>query len=218
MISLVTISPEAWSRMQLYVECCDTEIGGLGLGYLDGSNFHLEETVLIQQWVTKSDTLLSPEGLACFLHEFVEAGGDPGRIKVWWHSHADHALRWSKQDEETIRLLNHDYLLSLIGNKAGEWVCRLDLAGPPAETVEPIAIEIMGSPDEAKLSDEALRKQIEKEIEEKVTTWEIVRLPGQGDYFFGTDVVTSDYSHVLESYGSFLLPWKGSQDDPGKGA
>lgn len=218
MISRVTISPEAWSRMLLYVECCETEIGGLGLGRLEGSEFHLEEVVLIQQWVTEKDTLLSPEGLARFLHELVEAGGDPGRIKVWWHSHVNHPLRWSKHDEETIRLLNHDYLISLIGNKAGQWLCRLDLAGPPSKSIEPIAIEGAGKLEKGRQADKALIEEIEKEIEEKVTSWELVRLPGQSGYFFGTDVVTNDYSHVFESYGSFLLPWDGRRDDPAEGA
>lgn len=217
MISKVTIRPEAWSRMLLYVDCCETEIGGLGLGSAEGSSFHLEEVVLIEQWVTKKDVLLSTEGLARFLHDFVDVGGDPGRIKVWWHSHVNHALEWSKQDEETIRLLNHDYLLSLIGNKAGDWLCRLDQIGPPAERIEPVPIEVLAETEIAQPPDRDLRSKIEKEIEEKVTSWELVRLPGQGGYFFGTDVVTSDYSFALESYGSFLLPWEESQNDPTSG-
>lgn len=208
MIDRVRISPKAWRRMLLYVDCCETEVGGLGIGTKEGTLFNLEEVVLLDQWVTGSDVLLSPGGLARFLYEFVESGGDPGRIKVWWHSHVNHPLRWSGQDEETIVVLNQDYLLSLIGNKSGRWLCRLDLLGPPAEKVEPIEIEAPGADVSA---DQATRLVVEKEINEKVTAWEPVRLPGQSGYFFGTEMLTSDYSLALESYGSFLLPWEERQ-------
>lgn len=217
MIERVCVSPEAWSRMGLYVECCATEIGGLGLGTMEGSIFHLDEVVLIEQNVTDLDTLLSPDGLARFLHELVAGGGDPARVKVWWHSHVHHALRWSRQDEETIRVLNHDYLLSLIGNKSGEWLCRLDLVGPPARTIEPIPVEVAEATEPASPTEPALRASIEQEIAEKVRTWELVCLPGQSGYFFGTAIVTSDYSYALESYGSFLMPWEGSHDHPDRG-
>lgn len=214
MIECVRVSPDAWSRMRLYVECCDTEIGGLGLGTLEGSIFHLEEVVLIEQDVTDNDTLLSPNGLARFLHELVEGGGSPARVKVWWHSHVNHALKWSRQDEETIRQLNHDYLLSLIGNKSGQWLCRLDLVGPPARTVEPVPL---GPTEGDGAVDPALRASIEREVAEKVKSWELVRIPGQGGFFFGTEIVANDYSYALESYGSFLLPWEGSHGDPASG-
>ncbi len=211
MIERVRIHPEAWRRMDLYVECCETEIGGLGLGTLEGSTFQLEEVVLIEQHVTDYDTLLTPDGLARFLHNLVEGGGDPSRVKVWWHSHANHSLHWSMQDEETIRVLNNDYLLSLIGNKSGEWLCRLDLVGPPARTIDPVSLEPREPTERAQPADPELRAAIEQEIAEKVKTWELVRIPGQSGYFFGTEIVTSDYSYALESYGSFLLPWEGSQ-------
>lgn len=214
-IERVIIDPEAWSRMLLYVDCCETEIGGLGIGVAKGLEFHLEEVILIKQWVTANDVLLANEGLATFLHEFVDAGGDPSKIKVWWHSHVHHPLRWSKQDEETIRLLNQDYLISLVGDKSGSWLCRLDKVGPPATSREPIPMEVSdrgGVPDAV---EPALREEIQREIDEKVTVWELVQLPGQGGYFFGTEVVTSDYSIALESYGSFLLPWESGGEESG---
>lgn len=200
--------------MLLYVDCCETEIGGLGMGVAKGSEFHLEEVILIKQWVTSNDVLLANEGLATFLYELVDAGGDPSRIKVWWHSHVHHPLRWSKQDEETIRLLNQDYLISLVGNKSGSWLCRLDEVGPPATSREPIPIEVPETGVVPAQAEPDLRREVKREIGEKVTAWELVQLPGQGGYFFGTEVVASDYSIALESYGSFLLPWDSGGEEP----
>jgi hypothetical protein len=216
-INKIYIDSEAWVRMNLYVECCPTEIGGLGLGKKIGSVFHLEEVFILEQNVTEHDTLISYNDLARFLFEFVNGGGDPARIRVWWHSHVNHPLRWSKHDEETIKMLNSDYLISIIGNKSGQWVCRLDIQGPPIKTIQPVPMEVPELPDKDLLPDQNLRKAIEEEIAQKVHVWELVRLPGQSGYFFGTRVVTSDYSYALESYGSFLIPWEGSHGDPNKG-
>ncbi len=88
------------------------------------------------------------------------------------------------------------------------------MVGPPAAKREPIAFEAAGGGEAAVPGDADLRAQVKREIAEKVTAWELVRLPGQDGFFFGTDVVTSDYSLALESYGSFLIPWKEGDGPP----
>ncbi len=58
----------------------------------------------------------------------LENEGRCGRLKGWWHSHANAGVFWSPTDVSNIERLEPDgYLISIVTNKKGDKKCRVDL-------------------------------------------------------------------------------------------
>jgi hypothetical protein len=89
-------------------------------------------------------------------------GIDTSKLKLWWHSHANMGVFWSTTDENTIKLFDNGWMISLVGNKKGEILSRLDIYDPIRFTLGNLELKIIIE------TDPLLEKQIEDEIAEKV--------------------------------------------------
>jgi hypothetical protein len=103
----VLISPEAYKHMFLYVEIANKEVGWLGtVSKLPTGDFLIDETFLLEQEVTSTETLLSTEGQNKLVIELMEKG-DAGieqtnRLRFWGHSHVRMGTSPSGTDESTM--------------------------------------------------------------------------------------------------------------------
>lgn len=165
-ISQILITPEAFQRLKFCIEICPSEISGLGRVEPYENNLLISEVFILKQKVSSSDTELDPEGVCQLLSRFIQEGRDPSSIRLWWHSHGEMDVEWSDTDEKTIHSFNGDYMVSVMGNKQGQFLCRLDFFSPERRVMEGLPLVPLaedGGSDEL-----ALRESIEAEIQEKV--------------------------------------------------
>lgn len=175
----------------MYIECCPVEIGGLGEVELRGDRFIVTDLFLIAQRGTPSETELDTQDISSFLSQCLAQDRDPALIRVWWHSHAEADVHWSLTDQKTIKGFLGDYLISIVGNKRGEFLCRLDTPAPAPQTIEDLPLILLDEPagaDDPELG--PLRRAILGEIREKVRILLPVDL---GELYEWTMVTASDY-------------------------
>lgn len=158
----VYIPLETKQRLDLYIQCCDHEISGLGTVRRRGKDFVIDQIYLFEQNVTAASTNLDPKDLSKFLVEIIGLGQDPEEIKFWWHSHASMDVFWSSTDENTIALFKNQWMISLVGNKAGAYLVRVDIYSPWHHMFDLGAIRIL-YPDNPVLEEE-IRKEIERKV------------------------------------------------------
>lgn len=162
---LALITPETKQKFDLYIECCDNEISGLGSVSMLGRNrFLLDDIFLFAQDVHALGTKLSSQAIAMFAMEQMEQGDDLSNLHCWWHSHVHMKTEWSLIDEATIERLGNDWMLSVVGNKHKEYNVRLDIFKPLRLTLHDIELQVYVPPP-----NDSLRKEIEKEIGKKIT-------------------------------------------------
>ena len=78
--------------------------------------------------------------VAAMLAELDSAGIDVGRVRAWIHSHAAFNVFWSATDVRTIEALaTGDWLASLVVNKAGARLARVDVTFPVRATFDEVA-------------------------------------------------------------------------------
>lgn len=103
----VLISPIAYKRMQLYIELARKEVGWLGtITRLPDGDFLIDETFLLEQEVTPTETELSVEGQNALVNELL-VKGDEGleqvnQLRFWGHSHVRMGTSPSNTDERTM--------------------------------------------------------------------------------------------------------------------
>jgi len=159
----VFITPQAKQRLDLYIQLCPDEISGLGRVERLGEDFLITEVFLFKQRATGASTELSEKDIAEWLTDLVRQGKDPSKIKLWWHSHASMGAYWSSTDEKTISsCFATDWMISLVGNKRGEYCVRLDIYKPIRLTLDGLPLEVYWP------EDKELKAEVEKEIREKV--------------------------------------------------
>jgi len=161
-LPVVFITPEAKQRLDLYIQCAEGEISGLGTVTRLGNDFLINAVHLFEQECTASSTDLSVEDVSKFLLEAVRSGLAPETLKLWWHSHGRLEVFWSGIDDGTAQKFNNGWMLSAVGNKRGEYLIRLDLFEPIRLTLDGLRFEVR-EPENP-----ALRAEIEAEIMEKV--------------------------------------------------
>jgi len=161
----LSFSPLAARKLRLYVDLCPFEISGLGEVEFSAKGFLVQDLFLLKQQSSHSYTELLPEFMAQFLIARVEQGKDPDRIKLWWHSHSEMDVFWSPMDDYTAKSFQNDFMLSLVTNKAGKYLCRLDLYHPLTLTIDHLPVV-----PPLRFDDEGpgLRESILKEISEQV--------------------------------------------------
>jgi len=173
-LPVVYITPEAKQRLDLYIQCADYEISGLGTVTRLGNDFLVKTVHLFEQECTGASTDLSVEDISKFLLKAVRSGLAPETLKFWWHSHGSMGVFWSGTDDGTAEKFNNGWMLSAVGNKRGEYLVRLDLYEPIRLTLDGLRFEVR-EPENP-----ALRAEIETEIRTKV---KFVTYPylGQGE-------------------------------------
>ncbi len=166
----VYLSIQAYQKMRLWVEMAKGEISWLGsvseLKDQDGifEAFLIEDIHLLKQTCSSANTVLDDQSVGQFLTEMVMKNQDTSKIKAWIHSHASMKCFWSNIDEECIRnLANSSYVISIVTNKDGDILARVDVFKPFHITVSEAVVDIYYP------ADEQLKKLCRKEFKEKVT-------------------------------------------------
>ncbi len=121
----VLISPEAYKRMQLYVELARLEVGWLGTAErLETGDYYIEHVFLLRQTAGAAHAKISIEGQSELYSSLMKAGRreDTRRLFFWGHSHVRMDTAPSPQDEETMREFGEqgcDWYVRGIMNKLG---------------------------------------------------------------------------------------------------
>lgn len=133
-----------YQKMFLYATNITKEISGLGMVERLGNELHITDLFIIEQEVTSGNTTLNNKDLAKKTIEIINAGGDPSKMKLWWHSHTNGGMFWSVTDDKCCDAYNNDqWLLSMVINYRKEIRCRLDIYNPVRITLDcmPVVIE-----------------------------------------------------------------------------
>lgn len=158
---------QAWEKLWLYIRLAEGEVGGLASVEPDGGHdFLMTDCFLIAQRATDVDTELDPAATSRFLLASLEAGRDPGALRLWWHSHARESVFWSTDDERTIDHFGGESLVSLVGNQAGKFLARFDRYEPRRETLGWLDFLPPGPPPAA---EGPLADAVRAELAERVT-------------------------------------------------
>lgn len=164
-LPIVCFSNEAIRKLRLYVTLCPFEISGLGEVEPLPHGFLVQDLFLLKQKCYHSYTELLPEDMARFLISMVTCGRDPARLKLWWHSHSRMDVFWSPIDDYTAKGFQNDYMVSLVTNVAGDYLCRLDLYQPLKLTVDKLPVML---PARSDAEEPDIRDAIFKEISDQV--------------------------------------------------
>ena len=160
-VPTATIDLRALMALRCYLEAVPGEVSGIGLVAERGGGPHVFDVFILQQVGAATETELDVGVLAAFVASFEQRGGDPSQLRCWWHSHGDFDVGWSETDEATIATFPGEGLLSLVGNRRGDLLCRLDRWGSGRETHHNVPLVAVGNPP---ASTEALRAAIQAEV------------------------------------------------------
>ncbi len=210
--------PEVEERIRHYTRLAHGEVSGLGTVEEFDGGFLVTDLYLPKQACTPAGTELDQEAVATLLMELDNSGKDPGGLRFWWHSHADMNTFWSKTDEQCIEsLANGDYVLSLVTNKRGSMLARLDIFRPARVTLDDIPIAV-------RTRDQNLLETCRREIQERVNDSPIPfwapgshpMAPARRDFFLteGSDDLgpAPDMDELDEQYMAGELGWEEYMD------
>ena len=154
--------PEVEERMRHYTQLAAGEVSGLGMVEEFDGGFLVTDLFLPKQTCSPGGTELDQESVATLIMELDQAGEDPGKLRLWYHSHGGLDVFWSGTDESCINnLANGDYILSLVTNKRGHVLARLDIFKPVRLTVDNVPVSVRSAGD-------SLRERCREEIRQKV--------------------------------------------------
>ena len=158
----VLINLPVLERIKHYIDLARGEVSCLGTVERDGDNLVVTDLFLPKQVCSGASTEMDPADVAKLLVDLEQQGIDPKTLRLWLHSHADMNTFWSQTDADTIKeLINDGFLLSIVTNKKGAMLARVDVFEPIAFTIDKLPVEPL-------LPDFGLRDQCKAEIEAKV--------------------------------------------------
>jgi len=140
--------PEVEERLRHYTRLAPGEVSGLGhVEEVDGG-FMVTDLFLPAQSCSSGGTELRAESVATLILTLDGAGVDAGRLRFWWHSHGSLDAFWSLTDEQCIsNLANGDYVISLVTNKRGAMLARLDIFRPVRVTIDRLPVSVRQAGD-----------------------------------------------------------------------
>lgn len=160
----VYFTRKAYQKYRYFIDLCPTEISGFGKVVRIAGKLTITDVEIFKQVVSGAHSDMDDDALAAFLYEKTKAKEDLSQWRVWWHSHASMQVFFSGTDTGTIDgSTEFPWLVSVVGNHAGDIKARWDLFDPMRHTEE-LEVEII---DE---EDEELKALCKKEIDEKVST------------------------------------------------
>ncbi len=177
----IYLSVKAYQKMRVWTEMAKGEVSWLGTVSRIEEDFFIEDIYLLKQVCTDANTSLDDASVGEFLTEMAKEGNDPSKIKAWLHSHGRLKAFWSQTDEETIeRMRSAGYLISVVTNKDGEMLGRIDIFNPFHVHISDTQVNVFHEPDEE------FKKALSEEFHEKVTEQVPLPMPFVGRRFPGT--------------------------------
>ena len=163
-LPMIYLNPMVKQKLDAYIAECSVEVSGLGTARQVGRDFVVDDIFLLKQECSGGSTDIDDEAAAVFLCDAINAGHDPTRLRVWWHSHCNFDCFWSGTDEGTIDVLSGGaWLISIVGNKSRNYRGRLDIYSPLRLTLDELKMHVVLQ-HSAKVVDAA-----KAELEAKVT-------------------------------------------------
>tara|TARA_Y100000114_G_scaffold157313_1_gene189589 strand:+ start:7719 stop:8711 length:993 start_codon:yes stop_codon:yes gene_type:complete len=130
----IRFSQLAWQKMWALCHACDSEISWLGIISTDEEKdaagveepYYFTDVYVVEQECDGTNTDMSETAVGDLVNTLMNEGIDPGRIKLWGHTHPTFSTEFSGKDEACIEKLQLEPLVSIILNKKGEVNLRLD--------------------------------------------------------------------------------------------
>lgn len=177
-----------YRKLRAYVDQVEGEISGMGEIKKEIENgetkFIVSDIRIFRQSISSGHTTLDRKDLGKFYDAILREGKSMKEWRLWWHSHNDMGTFFSGIDTNTIEEFDiespeENWILALVTNKSEDTLIRCDIFQPIRYTINEIEVEIV-------YEDEEIRKEVKKEIEEKVkapSLWNDV-VKGVKDIFF----------------------------------
>ncbi len=180
----IYLSIKAYQKMRAWTEMAKGEVSWLGtVEGMEGDGFLIEDIYLLKQICTDAGTSLDDSAIGEFLTGITKKGDDPSRVKAWLHSHGHLKTFWSQTDEKTIdRMSSAGYLISVVTNKDGEMLGRIDIFSPFHVHVSDVPVNVFHEPDDALMS--ALSQEFREKVTEQAPmpkSFSSSRFPGNTD-------------------------------------
>lgn len=150
----VFIEKHAWAKMHGWCKAAQSEVSGWGVVYKDeDGNFVVYDVFLPKQQCSSGYTDIDDDAAARLRFKKYRGGkGIPmDHWRFWWHTHYNFGTFWSGTDNNTVRTLltkngtakAQEFLISLVINQAGHWLCRADYLYPTHMTVDQIQVWLL---------------------------------------------------------------------------
>jgi len=161
----VYIMPRADAKIWHWVRMATGEVSGLGLVDVIDGQMVVSDVFLPKQECTSADTDLDQQAVAQLMMELDNEGVDLGKLRFWWHSHADMEVFWSGTDTGTMQELSggDTFLLSMVVNKKHDRKLRVDMFNPFNMILDNLGASVLD------LSDEELKEECKKAFDENVS-------------------------------------------------
>lgn len=202
--------PEVEERIRHYTTLAAGEVSGLGTVEEFNGGFLVTDLFLPKQTCSPGGTELDQDSVATVIMELDQAGVDSGALRFWHHSHGNLDVFWSHTDEQCINnLANGDYVLSLVTNKKGHTLARLDIFKPVRITVDQVPVSVRSRND-------ALLDMCRQEIQEKVANtvpFAPVRFPQRGPELLPAwGEVQDEFDEIEELFMAGEMTWQEYED------
>jgi len=203
--------PEVEERMRHYTDLAAGEVSGLGTVEEFDGGFLVTDLLLPKQVCSPGGTDLDQDSVATLIMELDQAGKDVGTLRFWWHSHSNLDVFWSPTDEQCINnLANGDYVLSMVTNKRGQVLARLDIFRPVRVTVDHLPVAVRSNRN-------SLRERCQQEIQQKVANIPVpiapVRIPQRGPELLpGWGDLPDEFDEIEELFMAGELTWQEYED------
>ena len=168
----------------------------------------MTDLFLPKQVCSPGGTELDQESVATLIMEIDRAGADAGKLRLWFHSHGSMDVFWSQTDETCIsNLANGDYVLSLVTNKRGSTLARLDIFKPVRLTVDHVPVSVRSTGDSLR---NRCREEVLQQVENIPAPFAPLRrfphrgpelLPPWGD-------VQSEFDEIEEQFMAGEMTWE----------
>lgn len=140
----ILFTAQAWAEWDLMVQTVPGECSALGFVDQVGATFTITEIAILKQRNSHSNTEIDQTDIAMFMTKCARENRDLGKLRLWIHSHGTFQVFWSGTDLECIRTLGGaaDWLVSVVTNKKGETLARLDAFKPIHMVMDQLPVDV----------------------------------------------------------------------------
>lgn len=174
---VIMMSSTIYSELFRYIMHYESEVSGCGLVEVQEKQvggelfreFRITELILPEkQDNSASSTDIDEAMVHSIMHKMIQENKDMNKLRLHWHSHASMSVFHSGTDEDNYKTLNNkDFLVSLVGNRDGDLLGRVDYYNPMHIAVSgvPIYVEMPVDESRNKVIDDNIAK-LDKYVEE----------------------------------------------------
>ena len=160
----VCIGLETFKKIISFVRVARGEVNGMGIVKKIGNDFLISDAFILKQNAGAAHAEIDPMAL----NRLVAECEDYDKLRFQWHSHVNMPAEFSGVDTATIA--NYagyfgDFMISFVGNKQGEYSCRLDLFKPFYAGFEvPLTVFVPLEPDLIDRCREEVRDKVRGDV------------------------------------------------------